>query len=199
MSSDDRRPVLLLVTANNCHVCVSLKPAWESGMAKGIATTGIVRIERLQLAEMYNYPSTMVLSDGREVKIPNTVKEYIQWYPTLLLINGSDWNDAMRDPSTILRMRIFNGQDVKGVAEILPIEQRVGMSIDNIVNWIRKETPGISVASEQKTALPLDTVPTAEATTELLPHVANFPKEIGAMCGIRPINIVYAMGSHSRR
>lgn len=103
----DTKPVLVLITADNCGFCKQLKQQWAN-IKREILNLN-VRVVEINLPTM----STRIDSN----LYPKDLQNYQGWYPMLLLISGNIWNVAMVNKNnTKLDAQVMNGEWVDGTS-----------------------------------------------------------------------------------
>jgi hypothetical protein len=124
ISKVDTRPVLVVVSAGNCGACQT----WEK--QKGfdqvrdkVLEDGHVRYEHIKVAKM---------GDAFDKKYPQKLSQFVRYYPTFILINGKDWNNALdgideKNPN----IEVFNCRIVEGT--VVPVSQN---GPDKIPDWV---------------------------------------------------------------
>lgn len=124
----ENRHALILITADDCGHCKSLKKEWPS-IEPNILSISSIRIIQIPLSSM---SSSIDIS-----RYPRGLKKYKRWFPMLLLVPSQNWNAAISHlgDEVELDAEIMNGVFRGGKSEI---EGAVAMTSDNIINWIER-------------------------------------------------------------
>lgn len=119
----DSRPICLVITSKTCPHCDTFKKnTWGSLKQKLLNDTKI----KLQEIELPTNRSPL----GNEY--PSELSNYIGWFPTILLITASSWNNKKG-----LEVVVFNGIINNGVAILDPdVNKRKPLTENNIIMWI---------------------------------------------------------------
>lgn len=141
-ASLDTRPVVLLVTANDCGACSKFYTPWSTDISPAISNLGNVRLEWYAYPTMGSMPTTI---NGKAV--PVDLANYVGWFPTLLLVPGTAWNNSMRDKDAPLNAEIFALDTyVNGV----PTRSKtIPLTKEAILRWIKDTVPKMT-AHESK-------------------------------------------------
>jgi len=155
----DQRPVLVLITAENCGACKALYHIW-SDVESGLVATGLVRIVRIPLPNM-----------GAEIdssKFPSDLSRYRRWFPMLLLVAGPKWNEASQHTSQAipLQAKVFNAILNESGEVVYKPSGAYSLNKEGIINWVKAEAGDLNVTS-LKPLVPL--TPKTAAATVLLP------------------------------
>jgi thiol-disulfide isomerase/thioredoxin len=118
------KPVLLLITADDCVYCKPLKILWNATIRNKLAKRTDITIQHI------NIPTIRAPFPTRYHR---ELPRFVQWYPTLILVPANLWNN----PNLPLQGEVFNGQmSIKGI--IVPIEKINSYTEPPIIEWIDK-------------------------------------------------------------
>ena len=103
MAATDIRPVLLVFSAGDCGACVALNNVWEGMLLPALMATKKVRVEKISVPSRASaMPTTITLSTREVVRCPAGLEKFIIHWPTIILIDGSQWNEAIGGKSNII-------------------------------------------------------------------------------------------------
>src|SRR5437016_8207823 len=128
----DSKPVLVLVTAENCSACKQLKARTWGTLKSEIIKLGAVRIIEISLNTTADLPS--------ENFYPIDIKRYIRWFPTFLLFTSKSWYAASpevnKGSKSSLEGVVFAGKFEGGILQSIP---GIGATQENVLKWLREE------------------------------------------------------------
>lgn len=120
------KPVVIYISAKTCPACVNFASQWPS-VKDAIEKLGAETVE-------VSLPNTM--SELDTTKYPSNLKRYIAWYPSLAIVNGYNWNQAMKQPGANYSLdgKVFNGNfDIKGN---LGRAVQFPLTVDGVTKWL---------------------------------------------------------------
>lgn len=122
----DTRPIFVVITARNCSACDSFKGGktpsrnslWSQIQDK-IKNKPDIRLIHIDVPQL-NVPENTQGTKGE--RIPRSLSKIVQYFPFFLVITGSSWNDALRNPNATLKYKIYTPQR--------------GDTADGILSWV---------------------------------------------------------------
>lgn len=167
----ESKPVFVLLTASNCGHCRTFKENIWPGLKSNLLQTGQVRVEQVEIQDMGApvIPSSM----------PGGLITYAKWYPMILLVPGSAWDEGLSDKRrlTDLRAIVFNATKSNG--RLVANESRE-RNAGSIFQWAMDNLPALG----QRNVIPTPATPPK-------PAIATPPKPAsGDTCNVifRPSN-----------
>jgi len=122
----DSRNVLVIVTANGCGACTQFKKNNLDKLKKELQQSGVVRVEHIDVPAI-----GAPVPEG----YPTQLNSWIRWYPTLILVNGKDWNEKCANVSNSSPpIEVFNGVVVDGKIDMARDSRK---NYDELLNWIK--------------------------------------------------------------
>jgi len=116
--SSSTKYVLVVVTAKGCGSCAKFKNDWPNIKPYLEGKVRIVEIEQPTISVEYSS------------RYPRNLKDYCNWFPTLVLFRASDW-----EAKNLAWGDVFNGI-VTGGKAYLKQGSRVTLNANNLVNWL---------------------------------------------------------------
>jgi len=118
------KPVLIVVTAENCGFCKKLHQRWTP-IRESIQSLGTVQLKELNVPHFG--------ADVAKQGYPKDMQRYVTWYPTVLLFPGDNWDKVTKGKESKLYGRIMNGE----VGNPYPSEQKYNMDSQGITQFIK--------------------------------------------------------------
>jgi hypothetical protein len=123
MSNNKNKPVLLLVTAGNCHFCTTFKDNIWIGLKKSLEKKGNVQIIQIELQTIDS-----ILS---KIEYHRDLYKFVQWYPTIILFPSVLWYNT----NSRLDGSVMNGKVVNGLITI-DESPKVKFTESSILDWV---------------------------------------------------------------
>lgn len=120
------KAVLLKIAAKDCPACSIYDPKWPAIKDK-ISKNCNVEIRELT----QNNKFTPIKQNEGPLDLNNYATK---WYPCFVLISGTSWAAAQRNPHAKLDCEVFNGKKVNG--NMAMINQNIGFSENELIPWI---------------------------------------------------------------
>lgn len=132
---------LITGSANDCGNCTKLKMSGAlDGIKSSVSASGNVSVVEITYNSM---------RDPLDSKYPASLANYIQWFPTFVLVNTSDWNAGLPAGSGVA---VYNGEIRNGIAVYKGGPAPTPTSISS---WVNTSGSGLAAAkvkaSEEKT------------------------------------------------
>jgi hypothetical protein len=138
-----RKPIFVLVTAEDCGYCTILKERiWSTLRAK------ILKQNKVDIVEIH-LPSRSAQINTNIY--PRDLKRFIGWFPTMILFPRSSWyNNIGKDGEDLIGI-IKNGK-IAPATETTPEKfiqvGEIDFSEESVLNWINAEEQGLISRSE---------------------------------------------------
>jgi hypothetical protein len=127
--SIDERPVLIIVTANNCSSCARFEPFWVNSIKAKLYNTGLIRVPIEIKVSKIGLPVP--------IQYPKDLNRYVGFYPSLILVTGRSWNNAMAKRELMLEAMVFNGAFVNG--RMVPVDEKASLNESVLLEWLKRE------------------------------------------------------------
>lgn len=172
-------PVIVLYKSTTCRHCISLSEIWDKPANDG--SDSVIDSLKKVYPKLRFFVLTSKDSSGKfdENTAPKDLKRYGRWFPTILLIPGKIWDNAMSklgpksDALLIDGVQIMNGFLKNGQAELS--QKYDTRKSAEFARWLKAALDNEEFKKIQNSATNSLIVPTIEQSSNIQPH---FPKII---------------------